>query len=96
MSDRDLTSVVEQYIGITEGLSQCQAVASVTLRQPDERIGETKPRFYFHLRKGDEFIIDDEGLNLPGGRELLAGSSKRVGIRAGSDRRVWAFPPAIT
>jgi hypothetical protein len=36
------------------------------------------PRFYFHLRKGDEFIIDDEGLDLPGPPELLAGSSKRV------------------
>ena len=23
------------------------------------------PQFYFHLRKGDEFIIDDEGLDLP-------------------------------
>jgi hypothetical protein len=30
------------------------------------------PRFYFHFRKGDEFIIDDEGLDLPVARELLA------------------------
>ena len=30
------------------------------------------PQFYFHLRKGDEFIIDDEGLDLPVARELLA------------------------
>jgi hypothetical protein len=35
------------------------------------------PRFYFHFRKGDEFIIENEGLDLPGGREVLAGSSKR-------------------
>jgi len=30
------------------------------------------PQFYFHFRKGDEFIIDDEGLDLPVARELLA------------------------
>jgi hypothetical protein len=42
------------------------------LRQPDERIGDTMPQFYFHFRKGDEFVIDDEGLDLPVARELLA------------------------
>ena len=43
-----------------------QAVVSVTMRQLDERIGDTMPRFFPFC------VIDDEGLALPGARELLA------------------------
>jgi hypothetical protein len=54
-------------------------------------------RFYFHLKDADEFIVDDEGLELPGvneakrmallsARELLADA-----IKSGKSRVPEAF-----